>query len=145
MNLKEVLYSYCESNNLNASKDIICNSFLDYCNKYTQPHNSWLNISPIILSSYCYAVNEKIFKELLLYLYDLLPHHIEIDYIFNCKNEVCSDMFGVSIPKNDFVENQVYNEPCLRCNNLHSYTLDEDNYVLNFSIDSTKFLKDLNV
>ena len=35
-----------------------------------------------------------------------LPEYIEVEYRFNCKDVNFNDMFGITILKNDFIENQ---------------------------------------
>ncbi|MDN5053823.1 hypothetical protein [Aliarcobacter butzleri] len=72
-----------------------------------------------------------------------MPGYVETEYKFNCKKPEFNDMFGITITKNDFVENERTYDPCIRCNEFHNYSLKTDRYELGFSGNSLKILEDL--
>ena len=142
MSLREILHQYCEDNDLKQFTCIVHIALLNYTANFSKKHDDWLNFSPLVLNSYIGIGEEKINK-LLLFLSEKLPEYIEVEYRYNCKDVNFNDMFGITILKNDFIENQSSDEPCLRCSEFHSYSLMTDKYELGFSGNSLKILEDL--
>lgn len=140
MNLKQALHLYCKENNLAELACIVHIALLNYISNFSKEHIDWTNISPLVLNSYI-GIGEDKTIDLLSYLAANTSGYILEEYRFNCKNFV--DDYGVTIEKDDFVENEKTLDPCQKCDGFHSYSLNIDKVEYGFSGNVKAIQEDL--